>query len=105
MYLIFRLTLAGHSTVFCVSCSKLYQSVRPAPRQLEEPGQARETCCEIMMISYRVIPSILIPLITLLNLVTVTAAIKCFTCDEEKNITCPGWDRSEQGYQSDFEGN
>ena len=34
--------------------------------------------------------------ITLLHLVSVTTAIKCFTCNEEKNITCPGWDRSDQ---------
>ena len=102
MHRIFRFTLPGHSAVFSVSCSRLYQSVRPAPRQSEEPGQGRETCCEIMMISIRVIPSALIPLITLLHLLTVTAAIKCFTCNEEANITCPGWDRSDQFSHSDL---
>ena len=42
------------------------------------------------------IPSALFS-ITLLHHVSVTTAIKCFTCNEEENISCPGWDRS--GYQ------
>ena len=46
------------------------------------------------MRSYRVIPSALFS-VTLLHLVSVTTAIKCFTCNEEKNISCPGWDRSD----------
>ena len=52
------------------------------------------------MRSYRVIPSALFS-VTLLHLVSVTTAIKCFTCNEEKNITCPGWDRSEQIWHLD----
>ena len=27
------------------------------------------------------------------QLVAGSLAIKCFTCDLEQNITCPGWDR------------
>ena len=49
------------------------------------------------MRSYRVIPSALFS-VTLLHLVSVTTAIKCFTCNEEKNISCPGWDRSDIRY-------
>ena len=94
LYLIFRIQITRSTFHSLCSWFPVLSSSAVLPRQSEEPSQVCETCCERMR-SSRVIPSALLS-VTLLHLVSVSSAIKCFTCNEEKNITCPGWDRSEQ---------
>ena len=33
----------------------------------------------------------------LTEVISAVLGIKCYTCDVEQNVTCPGWDRSDLG--------
>ena len=34
-----------------------------------------------------------VAVLILVQFISVTSGIKCYTCDVEQNVTCPGWDR------------